>query len=58
MKQSILLKAVTTLFVGSMLANCMTLAQKVKTAQNNVSIANENLDKANKEYLEEGVILF
>lgn len=53
MNKSITVTTIATLFAGSIMMGCMTPAQKVKTAQTNVTKANEDLDKANKEYLED-----
>ncbi|WP_428659248.1 hypothetical protein [Runella sp.] len=51
MKKNILTLAVFTMLAGTILTSCMTPAQKVKNAQNNVKEANVDLDKANREYL-------
>ncbi len=56
MKKSTIPTALFTLLVGIISTGCMTPAQKVKTAQTNVTKANEDLDKANKEYLEDVVV--
>ncbi|MBK6834316.1 MAG: hypothetical protein IPG89_08610 [Bacteroidetes bacterium] len=53
MKKSILVFAVTTLIIGSTLTSCNTTAEKVENAEEKVTEANVDLDKANKEYIEE-----
>src|ERR1022692_3329323 len=53
MKKSILIFAATALMTGATLTGCDNPSpqQKVENAQNNVTEANKNLDKANEEYL-------
>ena len=53
MKKSILILAASTLITGAILTgrNNPSPEQKVENAQNNVTEANKNLDKANEEYL-------
>jgi hypothetical protein len=51
MKKSILAFRFSTLFFGAVLISCSTPSQKVEKAQEEVSEANKNLDKANQEYL-------
>lgn len=51
MKKSILVIAASTFITGAILTSCNTSAEKVENAQNNVTEANKDLDKANKEYL-------
>lgn len=41
------------LLVSMVLVECITPAQKVKAARNNVTKANDKLDEAKKEYLED-----
>jgi len=55
MKKSILLLAVSTMIVGASLTSCSSSAEKVENAEAKVTEANVDLDKANKEYLEEVV---
>lgn len=55
MKKSILLLAVSTMIIGSSLTSCSSSAEKVENAEEKVTEANIDLDKANKEYLEEVV---
>jgi hypothetical protein len=51
MKNSILGFAACTIIAGSFLTGCNTPSQKVENAQENVTAANDALDKANREYL-------
>lgn len=51
MKKSILALATVAFITGSILTSCNTSAEKVENAQNNVSEANKDLDKANEEYM-------
>lgn len=51
MKKSILVLLVFTVITGAIFTSCRTPAQKVENAQNNVTEANKDLDKANQEYL-------
>ena len=51
MKKSILNLAASAFITGSILTSCSTPAQKVENAQNNVTEANLDLNKANEEYL-------
>lgn len=53
MKKSILVFAVTSLIIGSTLTSCSTTAEKVENAEEKVTEANVDLDKANKEYIAE-----
>lgn len=53
MKKSILVFAVTSLIIGSTLTSCSSSAEKVENAEEKVTEANVDLDKANKEYIEE-----
>lgn len=51
MKKSVLVLAVGTIFMGSLVTSCSTPAEKVENAQENVVEANEKLDDANEDYL-------
>ena len=51
MKKTILALAACSLITGAILTSCNTPSQKVENAQENVAIANKDLDQANKEYL-------
>ena len=51
MKKTILILTAFTFITGTILTGCDTPAQKVENAQNDVTEANKNLDKANEEYL-------
>lgn len=53
MKKSILVLAMSTLIIGSSLTSCSSSSEKVENAEAKVTEANIDLDKANKEYLEE-----
>ena len=53
MKKSVLFFAVSTFIAGVIFTSCNTPKQKVENAQNNVTEANKDLDKANQEYLVE-----
>ena len=51
MKKSISAIAASLFVAGVILTSCNTSAEKVENAQNNVTEANKDLDKANQEYL-------
>ncbi|MBR9998781.1 MAG: hypothetical protein KFF73_07410 [Cyclobacteriaceae bacterium] len=51
MKKSILILAAFTLMTGAIMTSCNTPAQKVENAQDKVTEANQDLDKANQAYL-------
>lgn len=51
MKKSILTLAASVLIAGAIVTSCNTPAQKVENAKDNVTEAQEVLDKANQEYL-------
>lgn len=53
MKKSILCLATSAFIAGEIFTSCNTPAQKVENAQNNVTEANLDLNKANEEYLED-----
>jgi hypothetical protein len=53
MKKSILALAACTFLTGAILTSCNTPSQKVENAQENVAEANQELEQANKEYLED-----
>lgn len=53
MKKSIFAMATATLIMSVAFTSCNTSSQKVENAENNVIEANEDLDKANQEYLDE-----
>lgn len=53
MKKSILTLAAAVLIAGAIVTSCNTPAQKVENAKDNVTEAQEVLDKANQEYLQE-----
>lgn len=51
MKKSVLVLAVGTIFMGSLVTSCSSPAEKVENAQENVVDANQKLDEANEDYL-------
>src|ERR1039458_9993945 len=51
MKKLVLGLAVSVFIGGTILTSCNTPSQKVENAENNVVQANNDLDKANQEYL-------
>lgn len=51
MKKLILVLAAITFVIGAIMTSCNTSAEKVDNAEKKVLEANEDLDKANKEYL-------
>jgi hypothetical protein len=51
MKKTILLQIASILIFGAILTGCYSSAEKVENAQNNVAAANDDLNKANQEYL-------
>ena len=51
MKKSILSLTVVACLAGGFLSGCNTSAQKVENAQDNVDAAEQELNKANQEYL-------
>ncbi|MEK6782699.1 MAG: peptidase M23 [Bacteroidota bacterium] len=51
MKKSILTLAAFAFITGAVITSCNTPAEKVEIAQDNVTAANDDLDKANTEYL-------
>ena len=51
MRKTLLLAAVAVIVSGAVITGCATPAEKVQDAQTDVQVANENLDKANEEYL-------
>ena len=51
MKKSILILAAFTLMTGAIMTSCNTPTQKAENAQDKVTEANQDLDKANQEYL-------
>lgn len=51
MKKSILTLAAFAFITGAVITSCNTPAEKVGIAQDNVTAANDDLDKANAEYL-------
>lgn len=51
MKKTIFILAVTSFIAGAILTSCQSSEKKVENAQNEVAKANDNLDKANQEYL-------
>jgi predicted nucleic acid-binding Zn-ribbon protein len=51
MKKTILLQIASILIFGVILTGCYSSAEKVENAQNKVSDANDDLNKANQEYL-------
>lgn len=53
MKKSIFAMATAILIMSVAFTSCNTSSQKVENAENNVIEANEDLDKANQEYLDE-----
>ncbi len=53
MKKTILKVAAITFTVGAFLTGCNTPSEKVVNAEENVTEASKDLDKANKEYVED-----
>ena len=53
MKKTLLFAAAAVIISGAIITGCATPAEKVQDAQTDVQVANENLDKANEEYLTE-----
>lgn len=51
MKKTILSITASVFITGAILTSCNTPSEKVENAQDNVTEANEDLDKANQEYL-------
>ena len=51
MKKSILALTASAFITGAVVISCNTPTQKVENAQENVEVANKDLDKANEEYL-------
>ena len=51
MKKSFTAITASVLLTSAIIISCSTPAEKVVNAQNNVTEANKNLDKANGEYL-------
>jgi len=51
MKKSILMLSAVTLLTSAMVTSCNSPAKKVENAEENVAEANQELDKANEEYL-------
>lgn len=53
MKKTIFILAITMFMAGTIFTSCESSAKKVAEAQDNVIKANDDLNKANQEYLED-----
>lgn len=53
MKKTIFILAITAFMAGTIFTSCQSSAKKVANAQDDVIKANEELNKANQEYLED-----
>jgi lipopolysaccharide export LptBFGC system permease protein LptF len=53
MKKTIFILAITAFIAGTIFTGCQSSAKKVANAQDDVIKANEELNKANQEYLED-----